>query len=410
MRNYCGGILTQTMPMSIQLVDNFGSYGAQNLYCRWIARVPDAAQSIMVNFTRYSYLPGDQFILQTLYEDGRSYYDTIQPKLYTLDANGVSDVTVHYLSSTKQAEQPFLIVITASDQSYNSFVGLFVSLGVIVLICIICSIFFYRCSKMIIENNRRLQERRALELAAINSAFGVEVNREEEIKQQNKQLLDGLFQNELKPIKYNKRINEFKAPNCTVCLEVFNSNNEIVKLNCKHLFHFHCLKDWLDKILLEPKCPVCNDHILPKVEEAPSNNIIVNNVNQNANENSRRDLLVLDRNNYVYVNNQNNNNTIQSITMNNQGNERSGNNRSEYGGVIQNNNYIEEDANPINNNVNQRSNIRINNQPQSYQNQPITDRQNYQFNISNIDSVPTSNRPVNNSLLFRPINRNNFIQ
>jgi hypothetical protein len=297
MRNYCGGVLQKTIPMNIELVNNSGQYGARNLYCRWIARVPISAQTVNFNFTRYMDT-GDQYVLETFYTDGKSYFTPIEPKVISLEASQLMDITIHYLTSSSVQNLPFQIIITSSEQGYTNFIGLFISIGIIVLICIVCSIFFYRCSKVIMENNRRLQERRALELALANAVNNLPSNREEEIKHQNKDLLNALFQNDLKPCKYTSELNEYNLPKCTICLEPFSPNTEVIKLYCKHIFHFNCLTDWLDKILLEPKCPVCNDYILPKtVESEFSSPIIAHNVNPV--DNSRRDLLVINRNNYL---------------------------------------------------------------------------------------------------------------
>lgn len=42
---------------------------------------------------------------------------------------------------------------------------------------------------------------------------------------------------------------------CSVCLENFIKNDELIKLNCNHIFHHNCIKNWLCKE--SNKCPVC---------------------------------------------------------------------------------------------------------------------------------------------------------
>lgn len=42
--------------------------------------------------------------------------------------------------------------------------------------------------------------------------------------------------------------------NCLVCLEDFQVEESVIKLDCKHCFHDNCLKDWLNK---HNTCPVC---------------------------------------------------------------------------------------------------------------------------------------------------------
>jgi len=43
---------------------------------------------------------------------------------------------------------------------------------------------------------------------------------------------------------------------CSICLE--EEKESIVKLNCDHLFHKDCIKDWLKR---ELSCPVCRSNI-----------------------------------------------------------------------------------------------------------------------------------------------------
>lgn len=46
-----------------------------------------------------------------------------------------------------------------------------------------------------------------------------------------------------------------KYDKCNICLDEFCSENLLVKLNCKHVFHEPCIKTWLTT--QSKKCPVC---------------------------------------------------------------------------------------------------------------------------------------------------------
>ncbi len=43
-------------------------------------------------------------------------------------------------------------------------------------------------------------------------------------------------------------------PNCSICMDVFNVDVPIVKTGCNHIFHHHCLLQWLE---YNPTCPAC---------------------------------------------------------------------------------------------------------------------------------------------------------
>lgn len=54
---------------------------------------------------------------------------------------------------------------------------------------------------------------------------------------------------------YDKKDNN---ENCTICFETIEENAEIADLECKHLFHFDCINDWVKR---KPECPNCKSSI-----------------------------------------------------------------------------------------------------------------------------------------------------
>lgn len=195
--------------------------------------------------------------------------------------HGVISLKLHYFTRRSFTRLPFKLDISY-ETSNNNYLGLFVSLGVVVFICLICSACFYKCSKIIIENaHRRLDQRRRLNLHQPN--LNLIPSEEENIRRTNQESLKKLLETDLKPMKYNEQINHFHT-NCTICLEEFNSSMDVIFLFCKHIFHFKCLKDWLERNILMPKCPNCNYNVLTGgVIDLHPNQNIENNQNNNAN-------------------------------------------------------------------------------------------------------------------------------
>lgn len=96
-------------------------------------------------------------------------------------------------------------------------------------------------------------------------------------------LKEKLETGELKGEKYLESKNVYKS-GCTICIEQFVKNAIIVKLDCLHIFHKECLKEWLEKNITRPKCPNCNFNVLFKTydkvdEQAPSNQNEDQNIN-----------------------------------------------------------------------------------------------------------------------------------
>ena len=80
----------------------------------------------------------------------------------------------------------------------------------------------------------------------------------ENLKKLNTKLLDNMLKTKLTGVKYEEKNNYFKN-DCTICLEEFSKSKKLVSiLECKHIFHNNCLIDWINKNILNPKCPNCN--------------------------------------------------------------------------------------------------------------------------------------------------------
>jgi hypothetical protein len=62
----------------------------------------------------------------------------------------------------------------------------------------------------------------------------------------------------------NKYIVELKKHECSICLENnFENSDPLRKLGCDHIFHKHCIKDWMK---LNKTCPLCRKEV-KKVEK-----------------------------------------------------------------------------------------------------------------------------------------------
>jgi E3 ubiquitin-protein ligase RNF115/126 len=68
------------------------------------------------------------------------------------------------------------------------------------------------------------------------------------------------FKEKLKPEKYTD--GSCVEDTCSVCLEQFQKNDDIVVLPCKHGFHPQCIDPWLN---MHSECPSCR-HKLPAQE------------------------------------------------------------------------------------------------------------------------------------------------
>lgn len=51
---------------------------------------------------------------------------------------------------------------------------------------------------------------------------------------------------------------KYKDKNCSICLSEFEKKEKIVKLECDHLYHDHCISEW---IKYKSECPVCRKKV-----------------------------------------------------------------------------------------------------------------------------------------------------
>jgi len=89
-------------------------------------------------------------------------------------------------------------------------------------------------------------------LNAINSSNLL--NNEEENEEEQEKLTEEEFNN-LPLLKINDPIDK----ECAICIDKFEKDMEVIKLDCNHLFHKNCIKSYF--LNYNNKCPMCRYQI-----------------------------------------------------------------------------------------------------------------------------------------------------
>ena len=56
----------------------------------------------------------------------------------------------------------------------------------------------------------------------------------------------------------NITFKEINSPECIICLEEYNNRDNIIKLECGHIYHKKCVEDWFK---INSNCPNCRNSI-----------------------------------------------------------------------------------------------------------------------------------------------------
>lgn len=74
-----------------------------------------------------------------------------------------------------------------------------------------------------------------------------------------KQLSD--LENKLPKKTFKASKHKENQESCCICVEDFTADSVIRETPCDHIFHDHCLMDWVKTKLNEPDCPFCRTAI-----------------------------------------------------------------------------------------------------------------------------------------------------
>lgn len=166
-------------------------------------------------------------------------------------------------------------------------VGIIFSIIAIILIVILIIFFVFLKSKYMNENNN----------------LDNEIIEKEKKIEKNKGLIKKLFEMNLQPKIFNKDIIINDCENCSICLEAFECAKSQVSITpCNHIFHYDCIKKWIEDNVLSPQCPNCKFAFLENLLDSS-----VVNVKKKISENNNNDNI----NNKNNINNENNQEEIR---------------------------------------------------------------------------------------------------
>lgn len=308
---YCGSeSLGDSEKITITIPEVGGNYGVPNLLCKYGFTNLREKNEIILS-SKLEYIGFDKGVTVSFFVkfiDGSFAFRTIDKEQYkvTIDQARTLDVIVSFKFTLNKS--PFIIKIESEEPKIN--LTLIITIALIIIACVICSVSIYLFSKRL-ARKRELQNQLNREIGTMgtiqvypmvngNSHRNL-MNTEELIKQKRKEQLAQILKNVIKPTKYNDDIGKYNM-NCTICLEDFKSDSIVGITQCHHVFHYQCLKTWLQQNLMDPKCPNCNCHVLPECNVNQPEQVPINNEPQRIQFHSQGGIINISpsqRNNFV---------------------------------------------------------------------------------------------------------------
>ena len=146
-------------------------------------------------------------------------------------------------------------------------------------------------SIMIVKNclKRKFYRNRNTERNNLNRGERIDYQRQIE----NRKKIEMLFNTKLYPLKFTKKMLEYKNTSCSICLENFIEEKSIISLTpCEHIFHYQCLKKWAEENNEQFKCPNCNHDFMkdnePITIKIAKRDVKHNNIHSNHNNLTNR--------------------------------------------------------------------------------------------------------------------------
>jgi len=257
-QKYCGKLFydfdedDESLSISLPVHDK-SLYGTNKLYCEYTIYNEDSIGSFTIQTSKkwgsvkmlVKYFSSSK-INEIILGDGDKHIIIDSEKLkIVFESNNEKDIS------------PFEVKITNTFSSINKYIIALISfcsaLGIIAIIIL-----------LIIWCKRRLRRRRIVINKNINNLNNIYINNINIINDTSSGRVSLLNYLEIvKPIKFsevNLDKNELKDLKCPIDLEYFDSDADVIVTECLHVFHYDCLKTYVEKnkTKKELRCPLCN--------------------------------------------------------------------------------------------------------------------------------------------------------
>lgn len=287
-QKYCGKThleLNNDNELVISVPKNFNLYGTRNLYCEFYYKASGKKDTYYelkyeISSSYFTDLNKIFLYLKVIYNDETMTSGYFSTRSISRDFDNVKEIYIYLYFSGGVNNLPFSLKITKKGDETK--LALYITIGLVILACLLCALMIYFLSKKISEN-ARIRQRNLIQLALNrrvrqNNDASSSQNNEEE----NGEKIEQLIKIVLAPKVFNKKC---EGDNCTICIEDFIEGKSKVSITpCQHIFHYKCLCKWLRQNVLNPKCPNCNHNLLEYIDNQKIENAQTINIERKADD------------------------------------------------------------------------------------------------------------------------------
>ena len=243
-----------------------GIYAPSSFYCEWKKSFSlKEGKKVMFKIERVIYDTDDRLVFQFGFDNKTENYVINDSRNRGIIISNIKNVTFFYFSSSKKTQPPFSIKVSLyKSQNKNIYLIIVLVIVIIIIIGVIFAYLKYRKRRGKRKLNSKIKESQIV-ITPINNTYNgnsimhqfnqykmglSNVNENDELTKER-----NILNSELEPKIYKKDSGVYKDI-CTICSTEIKNKEKIVILQCKHLYHYKCIKDNLKK--KKDKCPNCN--------------------------------------------------------------------------------------------------------------------------------------------------------
>ena len=262
-------LLSRDTSFELSLPSNDGYYGTTNTFCKYSISFKNIHANDKVDFTlnineienkpSILYLKTEVTYLQKNTVHIKEFKDNTK---YKKQYEEIDTMVVYFYSPITLNENPFTISFKINTN--DSKIVIFIIVGVVTAVCLICVISIYCFTKKLLKKKIEGNNDDNNAQDDMNDIPGVVLSNRHSHHHHHhhhhhsEKRIDTLFTTSLTELQYNSEVSSY-GTNCTICLDNFTIGKcKVILTPCKHVFHKKCLSNWLHKNKAHPICPNCN--------------------------------------------------------------------------------------------------------------------------------------------------------